>query len=76
MENRVVNKVIHKNDTLLDLTEDTVIPEKLARNYTAHDAEGEPITGRLNDEGARVEGTNLIIPGTMVEITGNNMTFV
>ena len=40
-----VNKVIFGNDTLIDLTADTVTAADLASGVTAHDASGAPITG-------------------------------
>lgn len=40
-----VNQVVVGNQTLIDLTEDTVIPEKILQGYTAHDRSGEIIEG-------------------------------
>ena len=40
-----INKVIYGDTTLIDLTGDTVTPDKLAKGYTAHDKSGETITG-------------------------------
>lgn len=40
-----VNKVIYGGNTLIDLTGDTVTPDKLAKNVTAHDKSGAVITG-------------------------------
>ena len=40
-----VNKVILGDDTLLDLTADTVAVDKLLKGYTAHDKTGVLITG-------------------------------
>ena len=42
-----VNKVVYGTTVLVDLTEDTVTPDKLLKGATAHDASGEPITGTL-----------------------------
>ena len=42
-----VNKVVYGTTVLVDLTEDTVTPDKLLKGATAHDAIGEPITGTL-----------------------------
>lgn len=42
-----VNKVVYGTTVLVDLTEDTVTPDKLLKGETAHDASGEPITGTL-----------------------------
>ena len=39
------NKVIFGNNTLIDLTNDTVDAEHLLSGYTAHDASGQIITG-------------------------------
>lgn len=38
-------KVIFGNEVLMDLTADTVKAEHLIKGYTAHDADGNPITG-------------------------------
>lgn len=40
-----ISKVIYGGETLLDLTADTVTAEHLIAGYTAHGADGEPITG-------------------------------
>lgn len=40
-----VNKVEFGDETLIDLTQDTVNPSALAKGYTAHAANGEPIEG-------------------------------
>lgn len=39
------NKVVYGNKTLIDLTGDTVSPDKLEKGLTAHDKSGEVITG-------------------------------
>lgn len=39
------NKIIFGNEVLIDLTQDTVEPSKLASGYTAHDRSGAIITG-------------------------------
>lgn len=39
------NKIIFGGETLIDLTGDTVTPDKLAQGVTAHDKSGEIITG-------------------------------
>lgn len=43
MANQYVNKVVVNGVTKLDLTEDTITPDKLTEGYTAHDASGAPI---------------------------------
>lgn len=40
-----ISKVIYGGETLLDLTADTVVKEKLLKGYTAHGANGELVTG-------------------------------
>ena len=45
MEDKYINKVIIGNDIKLDLTADTITPEDLKKNVTAHDKSGAPIVG-------------------------------
>lgn len=40
-----INKIIYGGETLIDLTEDTVTPETLAKGATAHDKTGAAIVG-------------------------------
>ena len=40
-----ISKVIYGGNTLIDLTGDTLKADKLLKGYTAHGADGEPITG-------------------------------
>ena len=47
MSAMAVSKVIYVTTVLVDLTEDTVTPDKLLKGETAHDASGQPITGTL-----------------------------
>lgn len=46
-----VNKVIYGTTVLVDLTEDTVTPDKLISGTTAHDKTGAKIVGTLEDVG-------------------------
>lgn len=39
------NKIIYGGKTLIDLTQDTVVADKLLKGYTAHGADGEIVTG-------------------------------
>lgn len=39
------SKIVYGNEVLIDLTADTVKAEHLIKGYTAHGADGEPITG-------------------------------
>lgn len=43
MPNKYVNKVVIGKETKLDLTADTVTPDKLAKGITAHDKPGKSI---------------------------------
>ena len=40
-----VSKVVYGGETIIDLTVDTVKKDKILKGYTAHGADGEPITG-------------------------------
>lgn len=40
-----ISKVVYGGETLIDLTADTVKKDKVLKGYTAHGADGEPITG-------------------------------
>lgn len=46
-----INKVVYENETLIDLTNDTVTPESLAEGVTAHDKSGNAIVGKLKASG-------------------------
>lgn len=45
------NKIVLGDETVLDLTGDTVTADKLAEGYTAHDASGAQITGTMTGGG-------------------------
>ena len=46
MPDKYVSKVILGNQTIIDLTSDTVVANKLLTGFTAHGADGAPITLR------------------------------
>lgn len=48
MANQYINKVVYGGNTLIDLTGDTVVANKILSGYTAHDKSGSPITGTCN----------------------------
>lgn len=43
--NQNVNKVVYGNTVLIDLTADTVTPDKIIAGFTAHDQSGAAVTG-------------------------------
>lgn len=45
LANKYINKVIVGSNVKLDLTSDTITPEDLKKNVTAHDKSGAPIVG-------------------------------
>ena len=45
-----INKVIYGGETLIDLTSDTVVAEKMLDGYTAHDKSGALITGTCTND--------------------------
>ena len=49
-----VNKVVLGEDTLIDLTADTVSADKLSKGITAHNMAGEPIVGTMEAGGGKV----------------------
>lgn len=51
------SKVVYGGDVLIDLTADTVKAEHLIKGYTAHGADGEPITG-TNDWDSNTQDAN------------------
>ena len=61
-----VNKVVLGEDTLIDLTADTVSADKLSKGITAHNMAGEPIVGTMEAGG----GTNYTFTGGLTETDG------
>lgn len=62
-----VNKVIYNNETLIDLTTDTVTADKLLKGYTAHNKKGEKITG--THEETLPTGTKTITANGTYDVT-------
>lgn len=58
-----VNKVVYNNNTLIDLTSDTVDATKLLKGYTAHDKKGVKITGTY-EESKPTGSKNITTNGT------------
>ena len=78
--NPYVNKVQFGNETLIDLTQDTITADKLLYGYTAHDASGALITGTLTDTGnVPTDGVQIPVPQTgtnsfWVEVPNGTLT--
>lgn len=49
-----LKKIVYGNTTLLDLTNDTITASHLQNGYTAHDANGDAITGTMADNGSAI----------------------
>lgn len=56
-----VNKVVYNGETLIDLTEDNVTPETLAKGVTAHDKSGEVIIGTMEGGGGSSEDLESVL---------------
>ena len=67
-----INKVLYGTQVLMDLTEDTVTADKLAKGETAHDASGEQITGTLETEsGSGSAKTQILADLTTTELSAS-----
>lgn len=69
-----ISKVVYGDDTLMDISEDTVTSENMLRGVTAHGADGEPVVGIANGTwtGTRAQyesEKDSIADGTIVNIT-------
>ena len=76
MANQYRNKVIYFGETLIDLSSDTVTADKLLEGYTAHAADGSPITGTMpapSGSGVVVTDTLDSHGGIIKEITAVNL---
>lgn len=62
MGNMYVNKVIVGAEVKVDLTQDTISPDKLAKNITAHDKSGAKITGTLEVPATEERTVELSMP--------------
>ncbi len=72
-----ISKVIYGGDVLIDLTGDSVTPEKLLEGTTAHGKDGEPITGTCTYDADTGDGTVAeaeILEGKIAYARGNRIT--
>lgn len=71
-----VSKVVYGGNTLIDLTSDTVVADKLLKGYKAHGADGEVINGTCefdaNTQDATASDTE-ILAGETAYVRGNKV---
>lgn len=75
--NQYVNKVVYDGDVLIDLTSDTVAPEYVLKNYTAHDKSGAPITGSCEYDSKTTDANAVaseILSGKTAYVNKNKIT--
>ena len=72
-----ISKVVYGNETLIDLTDDTVTAAALLSGYTAHGADGAPITGSCQYDADTKDATataNDILSGKTAYKNGAKIT--
>lgn len=72
-----ISKVVYGGNTLIDLTADTVTADKILDGYTAHAANGEPITGSCKYDANTQDATATeaeILSGKTAYNKGNKVT--
>lgn len=72
-----ISKVIYGGNTLIDLTQDTVVEDKLLKGYTAHGADGELITGSCTYDADTQDATaadSEILAGKTAYVKGSKKT--
>lgn len=63
--NKNINQVIYGTSTLIDLTQDTITPERMYKGIIAHMADGSITTGTAE---ITVVGTKLIMPTGFITV--------
>jgi hypothetical protein len=72
-----ISKVVYGGRTLIDLTGDTVKPDKVLKGYTTHGSDGEPITGTCEFDANTQDATATdaeILVGKTAYNKGNKIT--
>lgn len=72
-----VSKVVYGGSTLIDLTSDTVVADKLLKGYKAHGADGEAITGACEFDANTQDATAAaaeILTNKTAYVRGNKIT--
>lgn len=72
-----ISKVVYGGQTLIDLTADTVVADKMLKGYTAHGADGEVVTGTcefdVNSQDATAADSE-ILTGKTAYVKGSKKT--
>lgn len=72
-----ISKVVYGGQTLIDLTADTVVANKMLKGYTAHGADGEQVTGTcefdVNSQDATAADSE-ILTGKTAYVKGTKKT--
>lgn len=72
-----ISKVVYGGRTLIDLTADTVTSDKILKGYTAHGADGEPLTGTCTFDSDTTDATASdaeILSGKIAYVKGTKKT--
>lgn len=74
---KAISKVVFGGNTLIDLTQDTVIANKLLQGYTAHGADGNVVTGTCtydsNTQDATASDSEILV-GKTAYVKGSKKT--
>lgn len=77
-ENQYNSKIVlSSGEVLMDLTQDTVVADKLLKGFTAHGKDGAPITGTCKfdaNTGDATAGAAEILSGKTAYVTGSKVT--